>query len=160
MKHYWIPKRSTALVPLLFLSLTLLPAMAGDQEALVKQYFALWNSGEVAAADRLLHTDFVRHTMPRDSKLAGIQAFKDDLTRVLDGSKGMKIQVVEVVTSGDRSTVRWVMEGTQSSSNRSFKVPGISLLRSADGKLIEELAYWDNLSLYNQMGFRLSPPKK
>ena len=70
--------------------------------------------------------------------------------------------VEDMVGEGDRTVVRWTARGTRGAlmgvppTGRQMMVTGISIIRVANGKIIEHRLNWDTLGMLQQLG--IVPP--
>jgi predicted ester cyclase len=75
----------------------------------------------------------------------------------------VKVTVHEITFQGDRSFAQWTVEGTNTGpgdfppTGRPIKFDGSSFGRYADGKLVEELVYFDALDMMTQLGLIPDP---
>ena len=75
------------------------------------------------------------------------------------GFPDAQVKVEEVIAEGDKTVVRWTMQGTNSGSffgmpptGLPIKMSGISMYRIAGGKLAEAWVQYDQLGLMQQLG--------
>jgi steroid delta-isomerase-like uncharacterized protein len=66
---------------------------------------------------------------------------------------------------GGAAVARWTIRGTHTGvfmgvppSGRTFASPGLSLHKVADGRIVEEWEYNDDLTLLGSLGFSVAPP--
>ena len=128
-------------------------------EAHIDALLAAWNEGDFDGLDAFVASDTVRRTPASVSSDASNlselkQVIADFRTQFPDG----KVTLEEIEFHGDRSFGRWVFEGTNTGpgdfppTGRHVSVSGVSHGRYRDGKLVEELVYFDGLEMLGQLG--------
>ncbi len=70
-------------------------------KALVRAYFDLWNTGDEAAAEKLLTPDFADHAHP---EVRGLDAFKASLRKTREAFPDFSVEVDVVTAEGDYVT--------------------------------------------------------
>ena len=118
-----------------------------------RHYEDLVNRGDLTAADRDIHPDFVDHEAPPDTP-PGPASVKGWITMVRAAFPDITVQEDQIIASGDRVAVlaRWT--GTHHGSffgikptGRHVEMAGIVVWRVADGQLVERWAVLDYDSL-------------
>ena len=116
---------------------------------LVRRYFdQRWNHGNFDICDELL-------APPMDSQAAKTGGLYMYNTFGL----GMQLTIKEILAEGDQVMIHWQNRGTHqgeylgvAATGKHVTFEGIALLRIADGKIVSDIAYWDNLSILQQLG--------
>ena len=74
------------------------------------------------------------------------------------------LNVEELMATGDKVITTYIYKGTHSqeyfgisATGNKIKSSGINIVRIKDGKIIEELENFDDLSYYEQLGLELKP---
>jgi|GEM_PF-1262881 len=136
---------------LILLLLLAAPAYAQDADALARAYFAAWNAGDADALSTLVTDDVARRTAGV-ADTDGRDALLDGMRRQRERSPGFRVEVEEVVASGDRTAVAWRARTPEA------EWTGSSHFRVADGRIAEERVVGDMLAMYRQRGYTLTPP--
>ena len=121
-----------------------------EAEQLLSAYFAEYYTPNcfmhATEGDRSLEED-IKETAPY------FTAFPD-----------LKATVEDLIAEGDKVVARWTMSGTHENTVRDIPatgkkvtVNGVTIKRIANGKVVEEWALINMLSLYQQVG--VAPPK-
>ncbi len=104
----------------------------------------------------MIAPDAVVHEGAADSR--GPDAFYAFYDRMQAAFSNIRVVVEDDITEGDRVCVRWssTMQHTGSefgipATNRQLHTTGISILRFANGKMVEGWQNWDMLGLIQQM---------
>ena len=132
-----------------------------DSKDLVRRYFAeVWDRGDLDAIDRLFSPDFVRHGPALEGgDLRGLEGMKQ-LVRMYRGSfPDLEVPIEEQLAEGDVVVTRWTARGTHQGdlmgtapTGRRATVPGVLIDRVAGGRIAEEWASYDALSMLQQLG--------
>lgn len=71
----------------------------------------------------------------------------------------MQFTILVIIAEGDHVALHWQVVATHqgdylgvAATGKQVTYQGIALLRIADGKIVEDIAYWDNLSILQQLG--------
>jgi predicted ester cyclase len=71
----------------------------------------------------------------------------------------MRFTILDIIAEGDQVALHWRIDATHqgdylgvAATGKQVTYQGIALLRIADGKIVEDIAYWDNLSILEQLG--------
>ena len=132
--------------------------------AIARAYLDAANAGDTDAMAELTAPGFIHHSGAGDLDVDGVRegfayykaAFPDlryDLEQLL------------LVEGGSAVVARWTMRGTHrgeffgvAGTGRTFASPGLSLHRIADGRIVEDWEYSDDIGQMRQLGFRVVPP--
>lgn len=118
----------------------------------------LFEKGNMAAADQLVHPDFVNHEAPPGNP-QGPEGLKETVTwlRGLWGS--MRAEIEDEICEGDKVVVRLVMHGRhvgeflgKAPTGKEFAAEHIHIYRIQDGKLLEHWSVRDDLGQPIQLG--------
>jgi steroid delta-isomerase-like uncharacterized protein len=122
----------------------------------------LWSKGNLAAVDELFASDFVWHYAPPGvaSDREGYQQYySEDLSAFAD----MNCTIEVIVAEEDKVAVRWNWRGIHKGdymgiapTGKQVTLTGISILRIAGGKIVEEWTESDNLGFMEQLGAKVS----
>jgi len=81
------------------------------------------------------------------------------VTMYLNAFPDMVLQIDDVIAEGDKVALRFTAKGTHrgelagiNGTGRPVTVPCISVMRFANGKIIEEYEVFDNLGLFQSIG--------
>src|SRR5262245_52905977 len=138
------------------------PDYAAQLKPALDRYVSVWNSGKFDELDAVLAPDFHRRSaggMNCDD-LAGMKK----LMAAFRGSfPDLKVVIDESHFDKDLAFVLWTGSGTNTGpgamppTGRNAKVSGATLLRYRNGKIAEELVYFDALDMQQQLGLISMP---
>jgi steroid delta-isomerase-like uncharacterized protein len=134
--------------------------MSNDSVAVARRFFeVVLDTGDWSAADDIISDDIVMHHPANPEPLSGREAVQGLLNAFRAGFPDFQMAVEDAFGSGDKVAVRWHMQGTHSAelfgippSNKAVSVNGISILRVAGGKIVEDWVVEDNMGLMQQIG--------
>jgi predicted ester cyclase len=118
-----------------------------DNKALVRRYFdERWNRGNLAVIDELV--------APRD--IEGGKAYMEFMQTAFGDHQ---MEILDLLGDGDQVAVHLVFTGTHqgeylglAGTGKRITIHGMALLRIADGKIVEDVAYADNVETLKQLG--------
>ena len=119
----------------------------------------LWGQGNLAVADEIIASDYVRHDPGDPFPAQG----PGDVKRIVSMLRSMlpdfKIEVEAMVAEGDMVVSRYTATATDTKgymgmppTGKSIRTPAIQIFRFADGKIVESWAARDDLGTLRQLG--------
>ena len=128
-------------------------------------YLAIWNDGNLDLVDELYAPDFVWHVVDIGEDVVGAAAFKELVTGFRTAFPDFHVTFDEVLAAGDKTVIRWTMTGTNKGplqelppTGQPVRLQGVAISRAVDGKTAEVWQHYNQLSMFQQMGFTLTPP--
>jgi steroid delta-isomerase-like uncharacterized protein len=132
--------------------------VSSDHEVLARRFFEeMCNERRLDVADEILAPEHVYHDAQSPPSEPGPEAMKEivSLYQSIEG----RWEVHEIFGAGDRVCVRWTGHGVHNAelmglapTGRAISVDAITVLRIADGKIVENWTVWDALALLQQVG--------
>jgi len=124
-----------------------------ENKTLVRQFFEeRWNHGNLAVYDEMLAPSL------------DIKGAKEWARSMYATFGNIELTILDLLAEGDQVAVHWRVAATHQgdylgvpATGKPVTYQGIALLRVADGKIVEDLAYWDNLSILEQLGVTVPP---
>jgi steroid delta-isomerase-like uncharacterized protein len=114
--------------------------------------------GDVAVAERIIHPDFFDHTNPPGMQ-RGLAGHKAIVALFRAAFPDQWWQIEDLIAEGDKVVARTTMRGTHLGdffgippTGRAVTLPGVHVMRIADGKVIEHWGSNDDLGLMRQLG--------
>jgi predicted ester cyclase len=135
--------------------------MTESERELGRRWFELvWNQGRREAIAEMLAPDAVVHDGNSDA--SGPEGFYPFYDRLRAALSEIRVEVHGTVAEGDMLCVRWSCTGKHTGDGLAIDptgvtvhVTGITILRIADGRLVEGWQNWDMLGMLEQI--RRSP---
>jgi steroid delta-isomerase-like uncharacterized protein len=137
-----------------------LPDYAVQYKPALDAFMAGWNASNTDGLDAVMAADFQRRSSG-GMNADGLPAFKKLMTNLRTSYPDGKVVLDESYFMKDMSFHLWTFTGTNTGpgamapTGKSVKVSGMTRLRYQDGKIVEELVYFDALDMQQQLG--LSP---
>lgn len=144
------------------------PAYAGELEERNKAVARtaveeVLGRGKVELYDSLYSSDYVSHSGPRDS---GRDADREATKGWHQAFPDLRITVDKIIAEGEHVAVRFVAEGTNTGSGNGLaatgkhvRIPGMTIFRIVEGKIVEEWPSFDQLDFMRQLGLMPSSVK-
>jgi steroid delta-isomerase-like uncharacterized protein len=131
----------------------------------LEPYLAIWNEGNLDLVDELYAPDFVWHVVDISGDVVGTAAFKELVTSFRTAFPDFHVTFDETLQAGDTTVIRWTMTGTNTGplqglppSGQRVRLQGVAISRTVDGKTVEVWQHYNALSMFQQMGYTLTPP--
>jgi steroid delta-isomerase-like uncharacterized protein len=132
---------------------------AGCNEQLFQEFLAGW-SHDLPKLMATLADDVVYEDKTVNANLHGKKAVQDFAQGWFNAAPDIAFTSTSMINAGNRGAIEWIGTGTQKgdlpgmpASNKVFKVPGVSVIECADGKITHDVDYWDNATFMRQLGF-------
>jgi steroid delta-isomerase-like uncharacterized protein len=134
--------------------------MANEQnEAVVRQTFEAFSSGDTSAAEELIAADAVAHDPAQPEEARGPEGFKQTVELYRGAFSDLEFTIDEMFSDRDLVCTRWSTSATHdgdlmgiSATGNHITGSGISIDRVVDGKVAESWVQWDNMGLLQQIG--------
>ncbi len=136
--------------------------------AIAEKFFnSVWNKGDFSVLDSLISPDAIDHSTvggkPKTEK--GSASFRAIVSMFRSAMPDIKLTIEDEVFTDDRVVHRWILTGTDTGgvmgmppSGKELTFSGTTIVRMADGKIIERWANVDELGLLQQLGVVPPPP--
>jgi predicted ester cyclase len=138
--------------------------MESSIEALIAAYHAVWNGANPEELGAILHAGFCRIADPLSESATGVAATKALVRKMRLDMPDLNTVIIDSLYLGDRAATRWRLSGTDSGpgdwppTGRRCETTGLSLYRSNQGRLVEEITVTDAITLLTQLGFSFGGP--
>ena len=128
---------------------------------LMRRWFQeVWNDGRTETIYDLFSPQGVAHGQESaEGELHGPQEFEGFVRKIRAAFSDVQLTVEDVFATDDKGVLRWsgVMKHTSDAlgvpaSHRTVRLRGITMVRFADGKVIESWDNWDQLGMLQQIG--------
>ncbi len=134
-----------------------------ENKAIVKRYAEdPWNTGNVAVLDETVGDNWVHppHEVTLDQ-------FKEQIRMCRQAFPDLTNTVEELIAEGDKVAFRWTMRGTHhgeiegvAPTGKQVTFTGITIVRLANGKIVEDRYESGSPGLQQQLGVALESPGK
>src|SRR5689334_5794582 len=131
--------------------------MMSEASKLIRRWFEeVWNKKRRGAIAEMLLPDSVIHE--GDESARGPEEFYPFFDRMQSSFSDIHVTIHDEVAAGDKACVRWscTMRHTGAGlgiepTNKELHTTGISIVRTANGKLVEGWQNWDMLRLMQEI---------
>jgi len=135
-----------------------------EAKAFIDRDLEIWNEGNLAVVDELYDPDIIRHCCAQPEDIVGLDAFKDYVTLLRVPFPDFNVTIDELIVKGDKIVIRWTITGTNTGplgelppTDKKMRVPGVRIVHLVNGKIAEDWGFFNQLDLYLQLGFTLTP---
>ena len=135
-----------------------------EMKALIDQYMQLPSGGDLTLVDKLCTPDFTFHFVGIFPPMVGLEAVKQWVLGVRTAFPDLNVKIDETIIKGDRIIALYTLTGTNTGpgqwppTGKKIVIKGVSIIRVVNGKIDEELIYYNYAALLRQLGFRITPP--
>jgi steroid delta-isomerase-like uncharacterized protein len=139
------------------------PDYAAQHQPAADAYVAAWSGADLGGLDAVMTAD-VKRQSPGGLSSDGLDALKKVVTDLRTAYPDAEVVLDENYHMQDRSFLLWTFTGTNTGpgatppTGKSVKLSGATFIRYQDGKIAEELVYFDVLDWQTQLGYTLTPP--
>lgn len=135
-----------------------------ENKAIVRRYREAHSTNRLDQLDAVVAANLVSHNhlpgLPQ-----GLEASKQIHQGVVASFPDLTTTTEDLVAEDDRVVERWTSRGTHTgapffgapTSGRPFTIPGISIYRIANGKIVEHWGSFDQLGVMQQLGLAPAP---
>jgi steroid delta-isomerase-like uncharacterized protein len=117
----------------------------------------VWNQKNLDVLDELMSTDVINHSPARYE--LGLEAHKQVMSTYLTGFPDIHTTADDIIAEGDKVVNRWTATGTHQgelmgvpATGKKVVWTGITVVRFADGKIVEMWWSYDVLGILQQIG--------
>lgn len=165
--------RTRILLPCLALLLLALPASGQEppsgvaaNKALVQRYISeILAGGRLDLLEDLVSSDFVDRTPGAPAGSRGPEVIRESQARARELFQDIHYSIDDLIAEGDRVVARYTVKATRKTGDgaeggRPIRVTGVTIFHIADGKIRETWIVNDQIELFRQLGYTLTPPRQ
>jgi len=123
----------------------------------VRKYHAVWSNGKIDVLDTIISPDFVCHFIG-GLEWKGIDGAKNSISNHKKSFPNWSEEIVDIIAEGDKVVTRYKSTGTHQgnfngldSTGNNVTIYETSIYRVANGKIIEQWGFPDEVSLQSQL---------
>jgi steroid delta-isomerase-like uncharacterized protein len=142
--------------------------MAEDSAGTIRKLFDAFNSKDFDAITALAADDFELIDVGSGQKYRGVEGARQNAEGWLTAFPDVKVELLNVVASGDWAVAEAVGRGTHSGpmqtpmgevapTGTKMELHFCSVIKVRDGKIVEERDYYDAMTIANQLGLMPEP---
>lgn len=136
-----------------------------EAHRILSTYQEARNTANLDLLDQVIDPAVVVHDCSSPSDIHGLDSLKASYQGSHAGFLDFKITFDTMFVSGDNIIDRWTITATHTGvlrgippTGKRVRFSGMGIDRVANGKIVEQWAYFNVLDLLLQLGFSLSPP--
>lgn len=133
--------------------------MSEENKAIVRREVEMFSTGDFSIADEIYSDDYVGYDPAQPAPIRGIEEAKAEAAGYRAAFSDLTISIDDQIADGDCVATRWTARGTHDGelfgvapTGNSVSTTGITIVRIADGKIVEDHTQWDALGLMTQLG--------
>jgi steroid delta-isomerase-like uncharacterized protein len=143
---------------------------AGDYDTpadWIRAYNDAWSSHDPESVIRFMDDDVVYTDVALGERLEGRPAVRDYVAGLeTNFSSDYRMEWGQSVATDEAFATEWTMSGTHDhgdearglpATGQRFRVPGVSIGRRREGKVLEERSYWNVADFLTQVGLMPTP---
>lgn len=141
------------------------PEVAASENLLLDVTDVIWNQRHLDRLGEYYAADVVRHVPEKREPITGLDANREYIAAMQKAFPDLQVSTPRVIADGSWAAAEWVFAGHQKgdlpgvpATGRPVRLPGVSIVRIADGKVVEIWDYDDRLLLLYQLGVRPPAP--
>jgi steroid delta-isomerase-like uncharacterized protein len=123
-----------------------------------------WNQGNMEAVRELLADDCRYHDPVFPSLTSGAENLGQHITTCRNGFPDLNFTIDDTIAERDEVVIHWTARGTHKApflgmppTDKQTTVSGTSIFRIEGGKIAEQWADWNLMSLMEQLGLAAAP---
>lgn len=137
--------------------------MSEENKSLVRRYQDAFNSGKLDELDELVDANVIAHSQAPGVPpgLAGAKMVHQGL---LQSFPDLHFEIEDLIAEGDTVVQRFTVSGTDKGgfqgappTGKHYSVPGVSVFRFANGKIVEHWGLQDLFGVMQQLGMLPAP---
>lgn len=131
-----------------------------ENKKLVHRFFdEFWNRGDFTKADEIMANDYTVYPLGSATPITSAEAVRGFILSMRAAFPDLHIRMDDMLLDGDEAAVRSTVKGTHLGeyvgappTGKPVTVESISIIRFANGRIVEAWSASDNLSLMQQLG--------
>jgi steroid delta-isomerase-like uncharacterized protein len=130
-----------------------------DNKAIMRQFWSVWEQGNIGLLDNLLAPEYVNHTLATPDLPGGPEGVKEVVRMFRSAVPDLKVVIEDMIAEGDRVATRYALEGTHGGdlfgvapTGRHLTIKSMTVERLSGGKIVEHWRVTDELDMMRQLG--------
>ncbi len=136
-----------------------------DNRQIVQRFMdECWSQGNLNTVMELVANDCRYHDPVFPSLTSGAENIKNHIQTCRNGFPDLTFATDDTIAERNEVVVHWTGTGTHKGeflgmppTNKKASVTGTSIFRIEDGKIVEEWANWNLMSMMEQLGIAMAP---
>ena len=130
-----------------------------DNKAIMRQFWDVWEQGNIDLLDDLLAPEYVNHTLATPDLPSGPEGVKEVVRMFHSGVPDLRVVIEDMIAEGDRVATRYALESTHGGdlfgvapTGRHLTIKSMTVERLSGGKIVEHWRVIDELDMMRQLG--------
>ena len=136
-----------------------------DNRQIVQRFMdECWSQGNLNTVMELVANDCRYHDPVFPSLTSGAENIKNHIQTCRSGFPDLRFTIDDTIAERNEVVIHWTGTGTHKGqflgmppTNKKASVTGTSIFRIEDGKIVEEWANWNLMSMMEQLGIAMAP---
>jgi steroid delta-isomerase-like uncharacterized protein len=135
-----------------------------DNKAIMRQFWSVWEQGNIDLLDDLLAPEYVNHTLATPDLPSGPEGVKEVVRMFRSGVLDLRVLIEDMIAEDDRVATRYALEGTHGGdlfgvapTGRHLTIKSMTVERLSGGKIVEHCRVTDELDMMRQLGAIRAP---
>ena len=136
-----------------------------DNRQIVQRFIdECWNQGNLNTVMELVANDCRYHDPVFPSLTSGAENIKNHIQTCRSGFPDLRFTIDDTIAERNEVVIHWTGAGTHKGqflgmppTNKKASVTGTSIFRIEGGKIVEEWASWNLMSMMEQLGITMAP---
>ncbi|HEY6450788.1 MAG TPA: ester cyclase [Candidatus Cybelea sp.] len=134
--------------------------MSENNKAVVRRLLdELWSKGNLSVADECYAAAYTHHDPSTPDFGPGAEGEKKRATLYRTAFPDLRFKIEDLIAEGETVAVRWSSSGTNKGNlggiaptGKRVTITGVSVVRFADGKIVEGWINWDTYGMLKELG--------
>ena len=134
--------------------------MSENNKAVVRRLLdELWSKGNLSVADECYAAAYMHHDPSTPDFGPGPEGEKKRATLYRTAFPDLRFKIEDLIAEGETVAVRWSSSGTNKGNlgriaptGKQVNITGVSVVRFADGKIVEGWINWDTYGMLKELG--------
>jgi len=138
---------------------TIMDELKARKVKIGRHFSEVLNQGNVEVIEEIYWPEYVLHAPIGTGDTVGYAGLRQRVVEFRTGFPDIQFTVESIIMEGDDASARWTLRGTHEGdfvglapTGRKVVVPGILMVRFAEGRIIEGWSGFDALDMMQQLG--------
>ena len=132
---------------------------AEESKATMRQYFGVFEQGNIEKLDELLAPDYINHSPATPDLPTGPEGVKGVVSMFRSAMPDLKVIIEDMIAEGDKVVTYYTLEGTHEGelfgvppTGQRLSITSITVERVSGGKIRDHWRVTDELGMMQQLG--------
>jgi steroid delta-isomerase-like uncharacterized protein len=132
---------------------------AEESKATMRQYFGVFEQGNIELLDELLAPDYINHSPATPDLPTGPEGVKGVVSMFRSAMPDLKVIIEDMIAEGDKVVTYYTLEGTHEGelfgvppTGQRLSITSITVERVSGGKIRDHWRVTDELGMMQQLG--------